>query len=345
MKIIQLAKEIADKIAAGEVVERPLSVVKELVENAVDAGASSIVVEIRNGGKTYIRVTDDGFGIPADELETAFLRHATSKIRSAEDLERIQTLGFRGEALASIAAVSRVEVVTKTADARLGMRVKFEGSQLTEKGEVGCPDGSTFVVTDLFYNTPARLKFMKKEAAESSLIIDFISKMALAYPHIRFRMINGDSVLFSTNGKGNLYQNILTIFSRDLADHLLSAEAEKEGMTLQAWLSPPENSRSNRKYQIFFVNGRWVNSRLLEAAVKDAYAEKMPEGRHPVAFLFLEMDPARLDVNIHPNKKEVRFDHEGEVRVFISEALRRALHSQNAVGQLKGKWMFRERPV
>ena len=208
-----LDKNVADKIAAGEVIERPISIVKELVENALDAGADNLVVEIKNGGKTYIRVTDNGCGIPCEEVETAFLRHATSKIETASDLDAIDTLGFRGEALASIAAVTRTELVTKTADRKTGTRLVLHGGAVILKEQTGCPDGTTIVITDLFYNTPARLKFMKTDSAESGLIIDFISQMALAYKNVKFRLINNGKILFSTLGDGNRLNTILRVYN------------------------------------------------------------------------------------------------------------------------------------
>ena len=227
-KIIELPKHVADKIAAGEVVDRPLSIVKELVENSIDAGATSIIVEIRNGGKTHIRVTDNGSGIGKDDVDLAFKRHATSKIRNASDLDHISSLGFRGEALASITAVSRVELITKTAGEKSGIRIRLEGGIVMEKEDTGCPEGTTIIVEDLFFNTPARLKFMKPDSTESTLIIDFISKMSLAYPRIKIRLINNGNILFSTAGKGDIYSNILTIYSREIGDKLIHLEEDTD---------------------------------------------------------------------------------------------------------------------
>ena len=346
-QIHELPKQVADKIAAGEVVDRPLSIVKELLENAIDAGAGAIAVEIKNGGKSYIRVTDNGCGIEKDQADLAFKRHATSKIEEAADLDRISTLGFRGEALASIAAVSRAELITKTREAETGFKLRIEGGECAERGETGCPDGTTLVISDLFYNTPARMKFMKPDNTESTLIIDFVSKMALAYPGIKIRLINNGSILFSTPGKGDIYTNILTIYSREIGEKLIRVEAAQEGMKLTAYVSPPSQSRANRKSQVFFVNGRWIFSKLLESAVSDAYAEKLFEGRYPIAFLFLSVAPESLDVNIHPNKKEVRFDDEKTVRQFVSAALRRGLSTKEAVAEIRRENLFRmaERPA
>lgn len=339
-RIQELSKNVADKIAAGEVVDRPLSIVKELVENALDAGASSIVVEIRNGGKTYIRVTDDGCGIAREDVFLAFKRHATSKIREASDLDQIHTLGFRGEALASISAVSRTELITKPAEEKLGYRLLIEGGEPADQGDTGCPDGTTILVSDLFYNTPARLKFMKKDGTESGLIIDFISKMALAYPKVKLRLINNGNILFSTPGKGEIYANILTIYSRDIGEKLIHVIEQEEGLSLEAYLSPPSQNKTTRKSQIFFVNGRYIVSKVLDRAVEEAYAEKLFEGRYPIVFLFLQVDPNRLDVNIHPNKKEVRFDDERWVREFVARTLRKGLSTDGAVAQIRQENLF-----
>ena len=245
-----LEKHIADKIAAGEVIDRPVSIVKELVENAVDAGASSIVVEIRNGGKSYIRVTDDGCGIPEDQVETAFLRHATSKIRTAGDLDAIGTLGFRGEALASICAVSRTEMVTKCRDSKTGTRVLLHGGEVMVHQQTGCPDGTTMIVTDLFYNTPARLKFLKSDSAESGMIIDFMSQMALAYKMIKFRFINNGTVLFSTAGDGNRFNTIVRVYKNVDPKNLTLVNYTEGKLHLEGYISTPaqtKNSRSDRK--------------------------------------------------------------------------------------------------
>jgi DNA mismatch repair protein MutL len=341
-RITELPKHVADKIAAGEVVDRPLSIVKELVENAIDAGSTSIVVEIKNGGKSYIRVTDNGSGIEKGDVELAFKRHATSKIRNASDLDSIQSLGFRGEALASIAAVSRTELITKTADEKSGIRIRLEGGDIAEKVDTGCPEGTTVIIEDLFFNTPARLKFMKPDATESTLIIDFISKMALAYAQIKFRLINNGNILFSTTGKGDIYSNILTIYSKDLGDKLIHFKEKSQELTLEAFISAPSQSKTNRKSQIFFVNGRSIASKVMENAVTDAYSEKLFEGRYPIAFLFLQVSPDKLDVNIHPNKKEVRFDDERAVRDFIGSAIRTNLNSKDAIAEIKKDQIIRK---
>lgn len=340
-RIIELPKNVYDKIAAGEVVDRPLSIVKELLENAIDAGSNTIIVEIKNGGKSYIRVTDNGCGIEKDDVELAFKRHATSKIQTASDLDSITSLGFRGEALASIAAVSRTELITKTISEKSGIRVKIEGGEILEKADTGCPEGTTVIIQDLFYNTPARLKFMKPDATESTLIIDFLSKMALAYPSIKIRLINNGTILFSTSGKGDIYSNILTIYSKDVGEKLIHLQENEGEMFLEAYVSSPSQSKTNRKSQIFFVNGRSISSKLMENAISDAYAEKLFEGRHPIAFLFLQVAPDKLDVNIHPNKKEVRFDNEQKVREFLASAVRRRLNSGEAITEIKTENLFK----
>lgn len=340
-RIIELTRNVANKIAAGEVVNRPLSIVKELLENSIDAGATSIIVEIKNGGKTYIRVTDNGSGIRKDDVELAFKRHATSKLKDASDLDHIQSLGFRGEALASIAAVSKVELITKTFDEKTGTCIRIEGGEFIEKEEIGCPEGTTIIVEDLFYNTPARLKFMKTDAAESTLIIDFISKITLAYPQIKIRLINNGKILFSTPGKGDIYSNILTIYSKEIGDKLIYLKESNEQMFLEVFASPPNYTKTNRKSQIFFVNGRYISSKMMENAVKDAYTEKLFTGRYPIIFLFLNITPENLDVNIHPNKKEVRFEEEGQVKDFITTVIKKALKTEDAIPEIHADNLFK----
>lgn len=335
-----LEKHIADKIAAGEVVDRPVSIVKELVENAVDAGATSIVVEMKNGGKSYLRVTDDGCGIPADQVETAFLRHATSKISTVRDLDAIGTLGFRGEALASIGAVSRTEILTKTRDSKTGTRVLFHGGEVLTHEQTGCPDGTTLIVTDLFYNTPARLKFLKSDSAESGMIIDFMSQMALAYKDIKFRLINNGNVLFATNGDGNRFNTIVRVYKNVDPKNLTAVNYEEGKLKLEGYISTPAQSKNSRSSQIFFVNGRVVHSKVMEKGLMEGYRERIFEGRHPVAYLFLETDPADLDVNIHPNKREVRFDKEADIIDFMTRAIRSCLNTEAAM--VSGTSLFKE---
>lgn len=325
-----LDKGLADKIAAGEVVDRPISIVKELVENSIDANASSITVEIKSGGKDYIRVTDDGEGIEPNELSMAFVRHATSKILNETDLERINTLGFRGEALASIAAVSRVKLISKTENEKIGAGIRISGGEIIKEEQIGAPKGTTIVVSDLFFNTPARQKFLKSNAAEAGLIIDFLSKIALAYSDIKFRVINNGTILFATNGKNDKYKNILSIYSKDYNEKLLKVEKENEEMRIEAYISKPELTKTNRRQQIFFVNGRVISSKVLDTGVIEGYKERLFEGRYPVVFLFFEILPELVDVNIHPNKKEVRFKNEEAVMNFVAEAITEKLTSLSA---------------
>ena len=331
-----LPRELSDKIAAGEVVERPVSIVKELIENALDAGASSVTCEIRKGGKDYIRVTDNGCGIPSGEVELAFMRYATSKIATEDDLNAIGTLGFRGEALASIAAVSRTELITKPADQTTGTRIRIEGGVCEEITEAACEDGTTIVVTDLFYNTPARRKFLKPDNAEASLISDYVSKMALAYPNVRFRLVSNGTILYSTLGKGDLRAAILTLYSSQMAKGLVSVEgkAASDGeRSLAGFVSAPAYSRNNKRMQVFFVNGRWVKSKVMEDALEEAFSDKLFEGRHPAAFLFLEVDPRSVDVNIHPHKTEIKFYDERGVSDFMIRAIRSSLLKQEGVAE------------
>lgn len=326
-----LDKQTSDKIAAGEVIDRPVSIVKELVENSIDAGAESITVEIKKGGKTYIRVTDDGCGIERDEVEKAFLRHATSKIATAKDLDNIETLGFRGEALASVCAVTRTEVLTKRRDDKTGVRVILHGAELLSNKPVGCPDGTTMIVTDLFYNTPARLKFLKSDSAESSLIIDLISRYALAYKDISFRLINNGNILFSTSGDGDRLETIGRIYPSIDIHNLVTVNYGDDKLKLEGYISTPAMSRTGRSGQIFFVNGRAVDSKVIERGLKEGYKQRLFEGRYPLAFLFLTTDASELDVNIHPSKREVRFDNEKQTEDFIAEAVKNALGTPQAV--------------
>ena len=335
-----LEKSVADRIAAGEVVDRPLSVVKELVENSIDAGAGTIVVEIKGGGKNYIRVTDDGCGIPAEEVQTAFLRHATSKIEHDSDLNHISTLGFRGEALASIAAVSRLEILTKPTKQSMGSKLLLHGGEVMQSEPCGCPDGTTIIVNDLFYNTPARLKFMKADNVEASMIVDFVSQMALAYPKIRFRMTSGGNILFSTTGRGNLYETIQTIYSKSLSTELVPVDFESDYLHINGYVSAPMDSKTSRRSQIFFVNGRVVSSKVIEKGVNQAYSDRMFEGRFPTCFLFLELPPDKLDVNIHPNKRDVRFNDEAFVSETVAVSIVRALDSKNAIFGIDATKMY-----
>ena len=326
-----LEKHVADKIAAGEVIDRPVSIIKELVENSLDADARSVTVEITKGGKEYLRVSDDGCGIPADEAELAFLRHATSKIEREEDLDAISSLGFRGEALASICAVARVDMITRTRDAHTGRHLTAEGSEILSNTATGCPEGTTITVRDLFYNVPARRKFLASDGAESRRIIDLMSRIALAYPDVRFRLLSGRREIFQTTGRGNILDNIQRIYGRDITRDLVAVDASEKGMVLRGFVSTPAASVSARNRQFFCVNGRVVSSRTMERGLEKAYRERLFAGRFPIAFLFLSLPADQLDVNVHPTKKEIRFDSEFAVEDFITEAVTKAIAAKEAI--------------
>lgn len=342
-RIRSLDKHVADRIAAGEVVDRPLSIVKELVENSIDAGADSITLEIKNGGKTFIRVTDNGCGIQSEDIEIAFLRHSTSKIETDSDLSGIETLGFRGEALASIAAVTRTQMITKTPEEVTGTRIGIEGGSVTEKVPVGAADGTTIIVRDLFYNTPARLKFLKKDHTESGLIIDFICRMTLAYPSVRFRLINNGKMMFHTSGKGDVLKNIFAVFGKETAENLIPFEGEEEGLRVSGYISNPTYTRSSRRNQFYFVNGRNVADKIIEEAVTLGYGDKIFENRYPVAYIFLDVPPETVDVNVHPNKKEVRFDEPDKVRELIRRSIFEKLNTRDGVGRFTEETILKEK--
>lgn len=310
--IIQLDRHVADLIAAGEVVERPASAVKELVENAVDAGATQITVEVQNGGMTFLRVTDNGCGIAPEDAPTAFLRHATSKIRTKEDLAAIGTLGFRGEALAAISSVSRIDLLTKTAEAD-GVSLHLEGGVVTSQQPVGCPQGTTILVRDLFFNTPARMKFMKSDSAESSAIAAVVQQQALAHPEISFRLIRDGETQLQTSGDGERLAAIYTVFGRELAKNMLAVNGTWEKFHVTGYITKPTATRGNRALQYFFLNGRFIRSRLLSAALEEAYRNQMMTGRFPACVLELQMPLEAVDVNVHPAKTEVKFLNERAV--------------------------------
>ena len=310
--IIQLDRHVADLIAAGEVVERPASAVKELVENAVDAGATQITVEVQNGGMTFLRVTDNGCGIAPEDAPTAFLRHATSKIRTKEDLAAIGTLGFRDEALAAISSVSRIDLLTKTAEAE-GVSLHLEGGVVTSQQPAGCPQGTTILVRDLFFNTPARMKFMKSDSAESSAIAAVVQQQALAHPEISFRLIRDGETQLQTSGDGERLAAIYTVFGRELAKNMLAVNGTWEKFHVTGYITKPTATRGNRALQYFFLNGRFIRSRLLSAALEEAYRNQMMTGRFPACVLELQMPLEAVDVNVHPAKTEVKFLNERAV--------------------------------
>lgn len=320
---------IADKIAAGEVIERPLSIVKELIENSIDAGSSQIVIEIKNGGKSYIRVTDNGSGIVSDEIELAFERHATGKISKLSDLDHINTLGFRGEALASITAISRLTVYSKTADSELGTKLKMQGGTTVSIEKTGMNTGTTMVVEDVFYNTPARRKFMKSDAAEATVIIDMIQKIAIYYSHIAFRLINNKQTIIATPGTGDMLTTIQSIYPsyRELI--------EIDGDYVHGFISDPGSTKSNKRGQIFFVNGRYISSSTIEKGIIKGYGDRIFSG-HPICILFIEVNPKTIDVNIHPNKKEIKFLHEEDIVKDIENAIKRVINSENTIPSAMG---------
>ena len=325
-----LDSHVADLIAAGEVVERPASVAKELMENAIDAGASAITVEIAHGGMTYLRVTDDGKGIPADEVKTAFLRHATSKLRTEYDLEAIGTLGFRGEALAAIAAVSRVEILTRTVEAELGTSLSLEGGVYGPVEEAGCPLGTTMVVRDLFFNTPARLKFMKKDAAEGAAVFATVQRLALSHPEVSVKFIRDGKQEMLTPGDGQLQSAVYAVLGRELALGFRPVKASGEEMTVSGYVSLPACCRGSRNWQFFFVNGRQVKSKLMMAALEEAYKNQKMVGRFPGCVLHLETKLNAVDVNVHPAKTEVKFGNERQVFSAVYHAVLSALEADHS---------------
>ena len=330
--IRQLDRQLINKIAAGEVVERPLSVVKELTENAIDAGAGAITAEIKEGGLSSIRVTDNGCGIPHDQIMLAFAQHATSKISDIDDLARIGTLGFRGEALASIASVSHVEMVTKTPGTLSGTRVELHGGTMVAKQDIGCTEGTSILVSNLFYNTPARLKFLKKPAQEAGYVTDLLQRLALGYPNIAFRYISNGQTLISTNGNGDQKMVIYNIYGKDTARGLLSVEGND---MVSGFIGRPETARSSRSSLNFFINGRYIKSELLQNAIEEAYSGRLPVGRFPVCVLHLNIPPGQVDVNVHPAKLEVRFADERGVYQTVSEAASKALAARELIPAAK----------
>ncbi|MCL2371827.1 MAG: DNA mismatch repair endonuclease MutL [Defluviitaleaceae bacterium] len=335
--ITQLNQSLINKIAAGEVVERPLSVVKELTENAIDAGANIITVEISDGGLASIRVTDNGSGIPASELPLAFARHATSKISKLDDLFSVATLGFRGEALSSIAAVAQVEMITKTQAAAVGTRVEVHGGKFISTGEIACAGGTTIIVSNLFYNTPARRKFLKKPATEAGYISDCLEKLALCNPGLTIRLINNSKMIFQTNGNGDLQTAMLNVYDRETATKTIPVETESDTYRLHGLVGKPEIARGNRQHSSFFINGRYIKSNLLSRAVEAAMRTMLPSGRFPIYALHLWLPYDALDVNVHPNKMDVRFQDEEGLFHFVETAVRSALDEQNLIPQMQQK--------
>ena len=330
-KIQVLDPVTIDKIAAGEVVERPASIVKELAENAIDAGATAITVEIEDGGISYIRIADNGCGIDHAEVPAAFLRHATSKIHSAEDLAHIHSLGFRGEALSSIAAVSQVEMITKTASEPFGTHYRIAGGKEEGLEETGAKDGTTFIIRQLFYNTPARRKFLKTPMTEAGHVSDLMIHMALSHPDISFQFINHGQSRIHTSGNGNLRDVIYHIYGREIASNLLEIHMQTEGLCITGYLGKPVISRGNRNFENYFINGRYVKSQILSRAIEDAYKDFSMQHKYPFTALLITLDTDKVDVNVHPAKMEVRFQNQQAVYNTVYEAVSKGLHSRELI--------------
>lgn len=356
MAIKVLSDQLASQIAAGEVVERPFSVVKELLENSLDAGATTINIDIRDGGRTLIQLADNGSGISASEIETAFLRHATSKLSSSRDLEAITTLGFRGEALAAIAAVSQVMVVSRAAGEKAGTRLTLAGGKKTSRDTVGAPQGTVIAVESLFYNVPARLKFLKSDNSEKRLIDDFVTRYALAYPAVRFRLTHNGRITFQTSGNGSVRDVLLAIYGPEVARQLLEIgdlglEIEEGGamagakspmnqspIPVSGFVGPPSLHWSNRNHITLFVNGRWIRDNSLTYAVVQAYHTLLPTGRYPLGIIFITVPPEQVDVNVHPAKTEVRFRHDHTPFGAVQRAVRQVLIADTPVRSVSGGW-------
>lgn len=332
MSRIQVLDQITiDKIAAGEVIERPASVIKELTENAIDAGASAVTVEIKEGGISLMRIADNGCGMKRDDVRTAFLRHSTSKIRSAEDLFHITSLGFRGEALSSIAAVSRVELLTKTKEDTFGTRYCISGGKEEVFEEAASPEGTTFLVRQLFYNTPARKKFLKTAMTEAGHVGDLMTRLALSHPEISFRFVNNGQVKLHTSGNGNLKDVIYHVYGREAAANLLRADYEKNGIRVTGFLGKPVISRGNRNFENYFVGGRYIKSNMVSKGIEDAYKDFTMQHKYPFVVLHIGLDGERVDVNVHPAKLEVRFNNQQEVYNAVYEAVSTGLHAEELI--------------
>lgn len=326
-----LPKEVYSLIAAGEVVERPMSVVKEMLENSIDAGARHIIVEIKNGGTTYIRITDDGCGIAREDVEKVFISHATSKISTGEDLNAIGTLGFRGEAMASIAAVAKVELLTKTENESSGTRYEINGGEKISLSDAGCPNGTTVVVRDIFFNVPARMKFLKKDVTEGNAVQGVVDRIALSHPEISFRFIRDGKQVLITSGNSDLKGTVYSVFGAELSDTLIETDYSYNSMRLTGYVSRPHQSRKSRSMQFFFINGRLVKSATAMAALEQAYKNLIMVGRYPACVLNIEIDPKLVDVNVHPSKTEVRFVNEKPVFDLVYYGVKTAVETKNSV--------------
>lgn len=342
-EITVLSKDISELIAAGEVIERPASVIKELLENSIDAGAKHITVEIKNGGTTYMRITDDGCGIAPEQVPTAFLRHATSKISSKDDLDNILTLGFRGEALASISAVSRVELLTKQKCDEYGTSYVIEGGNEVSNEQSGCPDGTTIIIRDIFFNVPVRRKFMKRDAAEANAIISIMQKIILSHPEIAFKLIKDNKIEFSSAGDGELYSAVYGVYGRDFAHDMIPVDYSENGITVKGYIIKPLYSKSNRSFQNFFINGRFVKSVTCSASLEEAYQNLIMVGKYPACVLMLDVPPVTVDVNVHPAKAEVRFSDEKVVFSCVYFAVKNALMASGLIYEFQFKDEMKKR--
>ena len=344
-KIVLLDELTINKIAAGEVIERPASVVKELVENSIDAGATNITVEIQNGGISKIRIIDNGSGMSKDDLEFAFERHATSKIRKADDLENVKSMGFRGEALASIAAIAHVELVSKTEDDSIGHKIVVEGGKILEIEDSASQKGTTITVSNLFFNTPVRYKFLKKDFTEAGYIEDAVTRIAIANPNIAIKLINGNKTIIQTNGNGDLKTVIYTIYGKEIAEGLLEVNYEYEGIKVTGAIGKPEIARNNRSYQMFFVNKRYIKDKTLSAGVEQAFKGLIPIGKYGVVVLNIEIEPNKIDVNVHPTKLEIRFQEEQKVFKAIYHSVKDTLLKGDLVKEVEREPVVEEQKL
>lgn len=340
-RINVLPKEIYQLIAAGEVVERPSSVVKEMIENSLDAGAKNITLEIKNGGSTYIRITDDGCGIERDDVRKVFISHATSKISKKDDLNSIDTLGFRGEAMASISAVAKVELLTKAENEEIGTRYEIAGGEELEFDDAGCPNGTTIVVRDIFFNTPARMKFLKKDVTEGNQVAGIVDRMAISHPEISFRFIRDGKQMLITSGNGDLKSTIYSVLGKEMSDSLMSVDYSYENMRLTGFVSKPTASRKSRAGQFFYINNRIVKSKTAMAALEQAYKNTIMVGRFPACVLNIELDPSQVDVNVHPAKTEVRFANEKPIFNLVYYGVKTAIENDRTVKEVE----FKEKPI
>ena len=340
-RINVLPKEIYQLIAAGEVVERPSSVVKEMIENSLDAGAKNITLEIKNGGSTYIRITDDGCGIERDDVRKVFISHATSKISKKDDLNSIATLGFRGEAMASISAVSKVELLTKAEKEEIGTRYEIAGGEELEFDDAGCPNGTTIVVRDIFFNTPARMKFLKKDVTEGNQVAGIVDRMAISHPDISFRFIRDGKQVLITSGNGDLKSTVYSVLGKEMSDSLMSVDYSFNDMRITGFVSKPTASRKSRAGQYFYINNRIVKSKTAMAALEQAYKNTIMVGRFPACVLNIELNPAQVDVNVHPAKTEVRFANEKPIFDLVYYAVKTAIENDRTVKEVE----FKENPI